>query len=78
MKEAADWLKLQVHVLESSVCSSYDIGGIIVSVCKRSIQCIQADALIVAVKPDLYMNNSGVGSLMEAEGKEKYGWPGIL
>ena len=73
MKEAAEGLKLQVDVLESSICSSYDIGGIIVSVCKHSIQCIQADALIVAVKPDLYMKNSKVGNLMEAEGKEKYG-----
>ena len=69
MKQAADGLKLQFLVLESSITSTFKIGQLNVSVCKPTIQCINADALIIAVNSDLYMNNSGVGSLFEAEGR---------
>ena len=62
-------LKLQFLLLQSSQCSEYDVDKIEVITCQSAIQCIEADAMIIAVKSDLHMNQSGVGSILQSIGE---------
>ena len=68
---AAAGLNLQFLFSQSVQILDYELADRInIIACKPAIQCIKADAIIIAVKDDLYMNQSGVGTVLSTAGRK--------
>ena len=62
-------MKLRFVLNDTVQLMDYSVGNVSVVVCKPSILCVRADAAIIAVKDELFMNQSGVGSVLAIAGR---------
>lgn len=68
-KEPGKEHKVIYLINESEELLDYCVGDISVLACQHTLQCIRADAVIIAVTATLEMNQSGVGRVLSITGE---------